>query len=112
MGEILFLPTLIGALISRSISNPIKKLQRGIKIVKKGNLNYKVGIDSRDEIGQLSRDFDKMTGSLKKTRAGIEKKVIERTTELEKMNEHMTGRELKMIELKKEIAELKKELKI
>jgi len=34
-----------------------------------GNLDYKVGTDLKDEIGQLSRAFDKMTGDLKKITA-------------------------------------------
>lgn len=104
---ILFLPVFIGILIFRSVSVPIKKLQQGIKIVKKGNLDYEVGIDSKDEIGQLSRDFDKMTSSLKKSRNNVEKKIAQRTVDLEEINKRMVGRELKMVELKKEIKELK-----
>jgi len=56
----------------------------------KGNLNYKVGIPSTDEVGQLSRAFDEMTTNLKKSREeleeyskNLEKKVEERTRDLE-----------------------------
>jgi PAS domain S-box-containing protein len=51
--------------IAQSISGPIKKLSKGAEIVGSGNLDYKVAIDSKDEIGQLSRVFDKMTAEQK-----------------------------------------------
>jgi PAS domain S-box-containing protein len=53
--------------IARAIVRPVKKLARGTEIIGAGNLGYKVGIKSKDEIGDLSRAFDKMTGKLKLT---------------------------------------------
>jgi len=50
----------------RSILKPLNELQEGARIVASGNLTHKVGIDSKDEIGQLSREFDKMTVALSK----------------------------------------------
>lgn len=98
-------------LVARSISRPIRALHEGTEIIKKGDLDYQVGTKSQDEIGQLSRAFDEMTTSLKKSRSNIERKVADRTAELEKLNKYMVGRELKMKELKDEIERLKKELK-
>ncbi|MCQ9206715.1 MAG: ATP-binding protein [Omnitrophica bacterium] len=60
---------LIALLISQSISRPIRALQKGAEIIGGGNLDYKVGTKDKDEIGQLSRGFDKMTETLKKTTA-------------------------------------------
>ena len=51
--------------ISQSISEPINKLAKGAEIIGHGNLDYKVANGSKDEIGQLSRTFDKMTDDLK-----------------------------------------------
>jgi len=51
--------------IAQSISAPIKTLSKGAEIVGGGNLDHKVGTNLKDEIGQLSRAFDKMTGDLK-----------------------------------------------
>ena len=58
---------LIGIFIGRLISRPIHVLQKGSEVTGSGDLDYKVGTDAKDEIGQLSRAFDKMTGDLKKT---------------------------------------------
>ncbi len=63
----LMLIWLIGNFIGRFLSHPIHILHKGSEIIGSGNLDYKVGTDAKDEIGQLSRAFDKMTGDLKKT---------------------------------------------
>jgi PAS domain S-box-containing protein len=55
--------------IAKSIARPIKRLSNGAAIIGSGNLEHKVGIASKDEIGQLSRSFDKMTADLKETLA-------------------------------------------
>jgi len=51
--------------LARSIFNPIGKLIKGVETVGKGNLDYKVASNLDDEIGRLSRAFDKMIGDLK-----------------------------------------------
>jgi len=50
---------------AQSISTPIKTLSKGAEIIGSGNLDYKIGSILKDEIGQLSRTFDKMTQDLK-----------------------------------------------
>jgi len=50
---------------------PIAQLERGTQIIGAGNLDHKVGTDEKDEIGQLSRAFDRMTDDLKKTTTSI-----------------------------------------
>ncbi|MDD5730869.1 MAG: PAS domain S-box protein, partial [Candidatus Omnitrophica bacterium] len=55
--------------IARSISEPIKRLTKGTEIIGSGNLDHQIEIGSKDEIGQLSRSFDKMTRDLKKVTA-------------------------------------------
>jgi nitrate/nitrite-specific signal transduction histidine kinase len=53
-------------LLGRSIAVPLVKLHKGTEIIGSGNLDYKVGTDAQDEIGQLSRAFDSMTENLTK----------------------------------------------
>ncbi len=74
-------------LVSRSISNPIKKLHKGSEIIGSGNLDHKVGTEANDEIGELSRTFDLMIEALKTTTASrddLNKEIAERR-HLEKM---------------------------
>jgi PAS domain S-box-containing protein len=63
--------------IAQSISQPIKRLSEGAEIIGRGNLNYKIGTNLKDEIGQLSRTFDKMTADLKQTTASRDELSIE-----------------------------------
>jgi methyl-accepting chemotaxis protein len=51
----------------RSVTRPLAKLREGTAIVGAGNLDYRLGVTTRDEIGELSRAFDEMTDKLKGT---------------------------------------------
>jgi len=62
----------IGVWMSRIIGKPIQRLHEGAEIIGHGNLDYKIGINSKDEIGQLSRAFDRMTEDLKKSTASVD----------------------------------------
>jgi light-regulated signal transduction histidine kinase (bacteriophytochrome) len=55
--------------VAQSISVPIQKLTKGAEIIGSGKLDHKVGMNLNDEIGRLSRSFDKMTHDLKTTTA-------------------------------------------
>ncbi|MFA5147299.1 MAG: ATP-binding protein [Candidatus Omnitrophota bacterium] len=63
---------LLGISIARLITGPLHRLHRGTEIIGEGNLDYKVGTDARDEVGQLSRAFDAMTENIKRTTASID----------------------------------------
>ena len=107
----------LSLIIERFITSPIEELHSGMRIIEKGNLDHKVGYEGGGEIGKLARAFDVMTAAVKQSRADVDKKVEEQTRQLEiekteadkarktaeSMNEVMSGRELKMIELKKKI---------
>ncbi len=108
---------LIGVFLSKVISRPILKLQVGAEIIGRGNLDYKVAMDTRDEIGQLSRTFDKMCTDLKESHANLkdshkqlEKKVQERTVELsstnKKLQEEIEQRSLAHTKLRQHIKQL------
>ena len=67
--------TTVGAawLIDRSVLAPIGKLEQATREVAAGNWNYKLAIASSDEIGDMSRNFDAMTQSLRMSFAQIER---------------------------------------
>ena len=68
---LVFLVTAISLWTNRSIARPIAELEKDIRIIGSGNLDHKVGTTAKDEIGQLSRAFDMMTGDLKESTASI-----------------------------------------
>jgi diguanylate cyclase (GGDEF)-like protein len=84
---------IVSFLISGTVTKPISRLLRGTEEVVSGNLDYRVGAESEDEIGQLSRSFDNMTASLKRFREQVqeyqktlEEKVEARTRQLAAAN--------------------------
>ncbi len=65
VGIIVVIMVLIAIAIARTFSRPILSLREGIEIIGKGNLDYSLGTDRKDEIGELSQAFDEMTKNLK-----------------------------------------------
>jgi len=60
-----FLGLLVALKVSRNITQSLKELTTGAEIITNGNLNYKVQIKSKDEIGYLGSMFNKMIESIK-----------------------------------------------
>lgn len=58
--------------ISRSIIKPVTRLHEETEIIGSGNFDHRVGTDATDEIGQLSRGFDRMTEALKRQTMAVE----------------------------------------
>jgi nitrogen fixation/metabolism regulation signal transduction histidine kinase len=85
---------------------PLNIFKTIAKKITGGDLSAKVDIKTKNEIGEFAQDFNKMTSTIKESQENIEAKIAERTADLEKLNKFMTGREIKMIELKKKIEEL------
>ncbi|GBE05840.1 sporulation kinase E [bacterium BMS3Abin10] len=80
----LFIPLtawLTGAFVAKKITRPVHELHKGTEIIGMGNLEYKVGTQAKDEIGQLSRAFNEMT-----------RKLQEKTTSIDNLNREVTER--------------------
>ena len=65
---IMIIAILVGFFIARSISQPIAKLKDAAGEIGEGNLDTKIEIKSKDEIGFLGNTFNKMTENLSKSR--------------------------------------------
>jgi signal transduction histidine kinase len=78
---IMLLAGMVAFWIAKSISDPIHALHEGTEVIGRGNLDFRVGIKTRDEIGQLSRSFDEMADNLKDvlaSRNALDMEVMER----------------------------------
>lgn len=86
----IFLTVLLAAVVlslflSRGITNPILQLSHATSILAKGDLQHKVDIKSRDEIGVLAESFNSMTRDLNDAIISRDKEILERKrTEKEK----------------------------
>ena len=84
--------------IMRSLVKPIYELRRGTERVGAGNLDFRIGTNRDDEIGELSRSFDAMAEKLKAitvSRDVLGTEVAQRKRaeeEVRKLNEELEGR--------------------
>lgn len=81
VATILFLGTLTALLFAASISRPIKALALGANMVGTGRLDWKIIVDSHDEIGELAVTFNSMTEELQ--RKTLERQRIEEELHLQ-----------------------------
>lgn len=58
---------LLSFLLSKTITNPIERITEGAKRIAEGNFGKALGIESSDEIGELTRSFNYMAERLKTT---------------------------------------------
>ena len=103
-------------LIARFI-NPIKKLKEGAEKISSGSFEISIPTTTNDEISVLAKTLEKTASDLKNLYGNLNEEVKKKTEELrikmadmEKLNEYMVGRELKMAEMKKEITDLKNQI--
>jgi PAS domain S-box-containing protein len=76
--------------LQRSVVKPVMKLHKGAEIIGAGNLDYKVGLTTRDEVGQLSQAFDRMSANLQEitvSRNELAKEIEERKQAEEALRE-------------------------
>ena len=79
-------------LLARTITQPLARLVAGAAAIGRGNLDQRVGTTAKDEIGELSRAFDRMAMELKETTVSLdelEQRIRERTTQLEAANREL-----------------------
>ncbi|HEX5338029.1 MAG TPA: HAMP domain-containing protein, partial [Gallionella sp.] len=73
-------------LIGRSIITPLVRLRQETEIVGSGNLDHRVGTSANDELGELSRDFDRMLERLQQVTTSRE--ALQREIEIRTNAEH------------------------
>ncbi|MGH8679341.1 MAG: HAMP domain-containing protein, partial [Burkholderiales bacterium] len=67
-GLALVLPVLgLGALLAGGFARPAKRLLAGVERVRRGELDQRIEVGSRDELGQLTASFNAMAAELQQT---------------------------------------------
>jgi len=110
---LLIITIVVAIIISKDITLPIEKLHKGAEEIIKGNLDYRVGIKTKDEIGQLSRAFDLMTSrlvesqkELEKNTEKLEEKVKERTAQLDKKIAEIEQQRMSTVNIANDLEEI------
>jgi two-component system NtrC family sensor kinase len=86
-----------GVFIIFLVNMPMRKLSKGMQEVGNGNLNYKISVDSEDELGEMAKRFNEMSSKLNSAYQEIKDwsgtlniKVQQKNKELKKIYEHIT----------------------
>lgn len=95
----LVITSILGVLLSRTITRPISDMRRQAIEMRKGNFSRKVKVYSDDEIGQLARSFNELTDELLEANATTEAERRKLTSVLENMTDGViaTDRTLRVI---------------
>ena len=89
-GGFAFITCIISAVyLIGSLLTPIRELERGVCIVGAGNLDYRVDVRDGVEMNLFADEFNKMAERLKASYSDLEKKVDERTRELNELNKRL-----------------------
>ena len=74
--------------LARRLSKPILILQRGAARIGAGDMSTRIKIKTGDEVEFLADEFNRMAAQLQEYTAGLERKVAEKTAQLELANQH------------------------
>jgi len=80
---------LAGLFVAHRVVRPLQTLRRGVERVGGGDLNFRVDLNTGDEIEILAEEFNKMSLALQNAYTGLERKVSERTAELMVANQRL-----------------------
>jgi two-component system, NtrC family, sensor kinase len=69
-------------LLARNLARPIEAIQVAAAKIGSGSLDQRIEATSRDELGALADEFNRMAAQLQASHAGLEQQVQERTSEL------------------------------
>ncbi|MGZ5034537.1 MAG: histidine kinase dimerization/phospho-acceptor domain-containing protein, partial [Usitatibacter sp.] len=75
-------------ILARRLTQPILALQQGAARLGSGDLDTRIDVRTGDEVESLANEFNLMAGELKELYTGLERKVAEKTSELEAANRH------------------------
>ena len=77
--------------LARALVRPLRALQEGAAQIGAGDLDRHIEVRTGDELEGLAEQFNRMSGQLRESYAGLERKVEQRTAELSEALEQQTA---------------------
>ncbi len=68
----IFVAAVLGLLVGKSTTDPIKKLEEATERISSGDFKYRVDIRGNDEISRLGRAFNRMAESISESRKALQ----------------------------------------
>ncbi len=79
---------LVSHYLARRLSEPILEMRRGAEKIAGGDLSTRIHVSTGDEVEALAHEFNRMADQLQDYTTGLERKVAEKTAQLELANRH------------------------
>ncbi|HEX4381930.1 MAG TPA: response regulator [Myxococcales bacterium] len=89
---VVVLALIAGTIMTNRMLAPVGAISGAAAAIRKGDLEARVPVESRDELGRLGEAFNDMAASLRKARSDLEDEVASRTAELKQANEDLAHR--------------------
>lgn len=97
---VIIITVILFLILYNFVMKPISYLVEGMKRLSAGDMDYRINIDSHDEIGRLARSFNAMSDELKEYKEkmenwtkSLEMEVEKKTAEIYKAQEHLINTE-------------------
>jgi signal transduction histidine kinase len=87
----LVVSALAASALARSMVRPIRTLDEGARRIGAGELDQQIVIKTGDELEGLADQFNRMSGQLRDSYAGLERKVEQRTAEVREALDYQTA---------------------
>ncbi len=89
--------------LSRMVVTPVRRLAAAAAAIQRGNLGARAEVPQNDELGRLADAFNDMAAQMQSYTEGLERKVAERSAEVQRKNEQL---EAVNAQLEQAVAEL------
>ncbi|MBP9802579.1 PAS domain S-box protein [Patescibacteria group bacterium] len=109
---LLLLVFLFSIFLSNILSEPFKKLTKSINFVSQGNLDYKMEINSHDELGKIAEAFNQMIAWLKKSRQEVDARVKKQTKDILEKNSTLEKQEQAILNILDDTEQDKKQIEL
>ncbi len=97
---VIIITVILFLILYNFVMKPLSYLVEGMKRLSAGDMDYRINIDSHDEIGHLARSFNAMSDELKEYKEkmenwtkSLEEEVEKKTAEIYKAQEHLINTE-------------------
>ena len=91
----------IGVFIHKYVTRPVRKLEKGVEAIAKGDFDFEVSVKTADEIGSLAKSFNRVREELKESYEKLRGKIEAADEDLKKAYKELQTKQEQLIQSEK-----------